>query len=165
MNDILDKTRGSIMNEDMTLTIQIPSDDDGYVLLKCPNCGSFFKATASDIQDEGLLALYCPCCGLTSDSYITEDVLTLAITMAKNSAMDMAYDMLKQMERQFHGGLLSFKAGKPPAHEPESPITSGIEALVITMFSCCKRSAKIKPLLKMTGCYCPFCGVKNYEVE
>ena len=75
------------------------------------------------------------------------------------------YEEFKKMERQFSKGSLTFKAGNPPKHEPENPIRSGIEAMEIVNFLCCKRSAKIKPILKMTGCYCPFCGVKNYEVE
>ena len=50
-------------------------------------------------------------------------------------------------------------------HESEDSIRSGIEAMEICNFPCCKRTAKIKPLLKMTGAYCPFCGVKNYEIE
>lgn len=62
-------------------------------------------------------------------------------------------------------GIITFKAGKRPKHENEDPIHSGIEAMEICNFPCCKRTAKIKPLLKMTGAYCPFCGVKNYEIE
>jgi len=34
-------------------------------------------------------------------------------------------------------------------HESEDSIRSGIEAMEICNFPCCKRTAKIKPLLKM----------------
>lgn len=153
------------MSEDMTINISIPADDDGYVLLRCPNCGTYFKITPHDYEDDGVLEIYCPSCGLAGENYITEDVLDLAMAKAKNIAMDMIHDEFKKMERQFHSGPIVVKAGKPPIHESENPIRSGIEALEITSFPCCKRTAKIKPILKMTGCYCPFCGVKNYEVE
>ena len=153
------------MSDELKFEISIPTDNDGYVLLKCPNCGTYFKATPSDVQDDGVLELYCPSCGLSSDSYITDDVLELAIAMTKNAAMDLIYNEFKKMERQFKKGPITFKVGRPPKHEPEDPIRSGIEAMEIVTFPCCKRTAKIKPILRMTGCYCPFCGVKNYEIE
>jgi hypothetical protein len=147
------------------MEISIPTDDDGYVLLQCEHCGSYFKATPSDIEDDGVLEIFCPSCGLVSENYATEDVIELALAMAENVAMDMVYDTLKKMERQFRNSPISFKMNKRPKYEAENPIRSGIEALEIATFPCCKRTAKVKPLLKMTGCYCPFCGVKNYEIE
>ena len=153
------------MSDEFHMTISIPTDDEGYILLRCQNCGTFFKAMPSDIQDDCVLLVYCPSCGLASDNYITEDVLELAMAMAQNKSMDMIHEEFKRMERQFRKGPVRFKAGKAPRHEPENPIRTGIEALEIVLFPCCKRTAKIKPILKMTGCYCPFCGVKDYEVE
>ncbi len=154
------------MNDEVRMSISIPTDDEGYVLLKCEHCGNFFKGTPDDLQDDGVLHVFCPSCGLISDSYITDDVLELAIKMAKNYANDLIYDAFKDLERHNRkNSMIKFKVGKKPHHEAEDPIRSGIEALEICTFPCCKRSAKIKPLLKMTGAYCPFCGVKNYEVE
>lgn len=153
------------MSDEFEMTISIPTDDEGYVLLQCPNCGTYFKAMPSDIHDEGVLLVYCPSCGLAGENYITEDVLELAMAMVQNKAMDMIHEEFKKMEHQFRKGPIKFKAGRAPKHEPEDPIRSGIEALEVTLFPCCKRTAKIKPILKMTGCYCPFCGVKNFEVE
>lgn len=149
----------------ITRKISIPTDDDGYVLLKCSECGNYFKITPSDCKDDGILSIYCPSCGLSSENYITEDVLQLAMTMTQNMVMDLIYDEMKKCERQFSKGCITFKVGKKPRLEPENPIQSGIEALMITHFHCCNRNAKIKPLLRLSGCYCPFCGVKEYEVE
>ena len=103
--------------------------------------------------------------GLISENYVTEDVLELAMKMETNAVNDMIYNEFKKMERHSKKGIITFKAGKRPKHENEDPIRSGIEAMEICDFPCCKRTAKIKPLLKMTGAYCPFCGVKNYEIE
>lgn len=154
------------MNNEIYMTISIPTDDEGYVLLKCEYCGTFFKASPSDIKDDGVLRIFCPSCGLTSESYVTEDVIELAMRMTKNKVNDMIYDMFKDLERHNkRNSMIKFKAGKRPKHETEDPIRSGIEALEITTFPCCGRTAKIKLLLKMTGAYCPFCGVKNYEIE
>ena len=86
--------------------------------------------------------------------------------MATNYANDIIYDAFKNLERHNRmNSMIKFKVEKKPHHETEDPIRSGIEALEICTFPCCKRTAKIKSLLKMTGAYCPFCGVKNYEVE
>lgn len=154
------------MSDEFHMTISIPADDDGYILLQCEHCGTFFKATPSDIEDYGVLHLFCPSCGLSSENYVTEDVMELAMKMAQNKVNDMIYDMFKDFERHNRrNSMIKFKAGKRPKHEAEEPIRSSIEALEITYFPCCRRTAKIKPLLKMTGAYCPFCGVKNYEIE
>lgn len=153
------------MNDDFNIKISIPTDDDGFILLQCPNCSTFFKIAPADIDDEGILELFCPSCGLAGESYVTEDVIELATSIAKNKANELLYREMKKWERQFKNGLITFNAGKPPEREPENPIRSGIEALAITQFPCCQREAKIKPLLRISGCYCPFCGVKNYEIE
>ncbi len=153
------------MDNKFSIKISVPTDDYGYILLQCSHCGTFFKSTHADIEDDRVLEIYCPSCGLTSDTYVTEDVLELAVAMGQNKAIDLMYDEFKKMERQFKKGPVTFKAGKRPKHEPENPIHSGIEALETTTFPCCNRTAKVKPILKITGCYCPFCGVKNYEVE
>lgn len=154
------------MNDEFHMTISIPADDEGYVLLRCEHCGTFFKATPFDIEDDGVLQIFCPCCGLTSENYVTDDVIELAMRMVKNQATDMIFDTFKDLERNNkQNSIIKFKVGKRPEHEAEDPIRSGIESLEIVAFPCCGRTAKIKPLLKMTGAYCPFCGVKNYEIE
>lgn len=153
------------MDEDINVKIEIPTDDEGYCLLMCEHCGSFFKATSSDIQDDGVLRIFCPSCGLVSENYFTDDVIELAMSIAKNRMNNMIYDMFKDLEKQSKRGIVQFKAGRRPKNESESPICSGIETMEIVDFPCCNRSAKIKPLLKMTGCYCLFCGVKHYEIE
>lgn len=154
------------MSDEIHMAVSIPTDDEGYILLHCEHCGTFFKATPSDIKDDGVLHIFCPSCGLTSENYLTEDVIELAMRMIKNKVNDMIYDAFKDLERHNkRNSTIKFKAGKRPEHETEDPIRSGIEALEIANFPCCRRTAKIKPLLKMTGAYCPFCGVKNYEIE
>ena len=150
---------------EIKMEISIPADNDGYILLQCPICGDYFKIKPRDYEDDDVLEIYCPCCGLCSDNYITEDVLELALAMTKNVATELIYNEMKKWELQFKGSGLTFKAGRKQKPEPENLISIGIEALIITNFFCCKRSAKIKPMLRISGCYCPFCGVKEYEIK
>lgn len=149
----------------ITKEIPIPADNDGFVLLRCNLCGEFFKLRPGDMQADEVINICCPVCGLISDNYLTEDVIELAINIATNIANDLLYDALKQMKRNFKGGLVSLEISKKSNREIESPIFSGIEALEIQKYKCCKKHAKIKPLVKLFGSYCPYCGVKYYEFE
>ena len=145
--------------------ISTPSDNDGYALLQCHFCGEYFKITPADYKDDSVLNIHCPSCGLSSENYTTEDVLELAKAMGRNMARDMVYNEMKKLGKQFSKGAISFKVGRKPMSESENPIMVGIDNLMITEFSCCKRTAKIEPILKISGCCCPFCGVKNFELE
>lgn len=140
--------------------IAIPADNDGFALLQCNLCGEFFKLKPSDVQSDEVLNIWCPVCGLISDGYFTQDVIDLALKMATNIANDLLFDSLKDMQKRFNGGFISMKISKKPDREIESPIVSGIEALEIQKYKCCKKQAKIKPLVKIFGSYCPYCGVK-----
>lgn len=149
----------------INLQISIPADNDGFVLLKCPLCGEFFKLKADEIEAEDVINIWCPCCGLISDSYITEEVITLALNKAKNIVNDLIFDEFKKLENHTKGNLFSFKAGNKPKRESENQLVVGIEALEIRKYKCCKKEAKIKPLVKICGSYCPYCGVRYDEFE
>lgn len=153
------------MSDEIVMQIDIPEDKEGYSLLRCNICGEFFKCKPKDVVADEVLIIHCPGCGLISDDYFTDDVIDLAMNMAENAAMDIVYEELKRLERSTKGSFLQIKPGKKPHRNSEEPIRSGIENLKEAYFRCCKRSAKIKPLLLMTGCYCPFCGVKEYDIK
>ncbi|MGX8797651.1 hypothetical protein ACR6HW_16565 [Fusibacter sp. JL298sf-3] len=74
------------MDNEFTIKISIPTDDYGYILLKCSHCGTFFKSTPDDIEDDRVLEIYCPSCGLISDNYLTEEVVELAMAMGYSSS-------------------------------------------------------------------------------
>lgn len=146
----------------ISLSISIPTDDDGYVLLQCPKCGEYFKLTLADCKSDDIFQIWCPYCGLVSESYFTDEVKELASTMVKNLAIDLIYTEMKTFERQLNSKYLSFKAGKKPERDPELPIVSKIDTLEIQTYKCCNKSAKITPSAKIIGTYCPFCGVMNF---
>ena len=101
------------MSDEINMTIPIPTDDDGYVLLQCEQCGTYFKATPADLKDDGVLHIFCPSCGLISENYVTEDVLELAMKMATNAVNDMIYNEFKKMERKRKKGIITFKFFRP----------------------------------------------------
>lgn len=153
------------MSDSLHIEIPIPADDEGYILLQCPKCGEYFKLIAADCQDDGTLWIHCLFCGLVSDSYITQEVYSLGMNMLQNATNDMIYKTMKKLERQTRSGSVQFKAGKRPKQLCTDPLHSGIEAMEEVEFRCCKHTAKITPLLILTGCYCPFCGVMYDEFE
>ena len=66
------------------------------------------------------------------------------------------------MERNSKG-MIKYKSNQH--NVSEDPIKLKIKVLKKKMYPCCKMEAKIKPLLIMSGSYCPYCGVKDYGIE
>lgn len=120
------------MSDDFSFTIKIPCDEDGFVLLQCPQCGEFFKLRPNDYESDDVLEVCCPACGIVSDSYLTEDVVDLAMTIAKNKAFEAIHKEMKKLERQTKGKAVSFKAGRPPRPDDEPVLQPSIDALAIT---------------------------------
>ncbi len=150
---------------DIQMEISIPTDNDGFVLLQCEWCKEFFKLVPNEMESDEVVEIWCPCCGLRGNEYFTEEVIELGMKMVKNFAMDTIFSEMKKWERKFNGKGISFKAGKKPHEEDELPIVSVIDNLEIQKYNCCKKEAKIKPLIKMCGSYCPYCGVAYYEYK
>jgi len=152
------------MEDSFHIEIPIPPDNKGFILLKCAYCGELFKIKVEDLNDDGILNIYCPSCGLISEQYFTNEVLELAQIKIKNKAIEIVNEQLNNIEKQFKNSFIKFKR-KKIKYEVEPVIYSSIEAMEEVNFPCCKRKVKIKPLLKVTGCYCPFCGVKEYGIK
>lgn len=145
----------------INLEISIPSDKDGFCLLQCPLCTRFFKLKPVDIEAEDVIRICCPNCGIKSDNYFTEDVVDLALAMTENIMIDEIFNTFKKFERKNKSKNMSIKINNKPSHRHENPIIAGIELLDIQKYKCCKKEAKVKPIVKLVGSYCPFCGVNE----
>ena len=144
-----------------SIEVPIPTDSDGFVLLKCPLCGEHFKLRPSDYEREDVLQIWCPSCGLISESYLTDDVIELAITKLQNTVMDSLHKDIKKLERNTKHKNVQFKAGRKPRQVKEDPIMYSIDNMETVYYPCCKKEAKVDSLYKSIGSYCPFCGVRN----
>lgn len=151
------------MDDIIKAEIEIPSDNEGFVLLKCEFCGGLFKLKSEDFENESVFNIYCPNCGLTCESYITDDVVELSQKIIENKVEDILMKKLKEMEKSSNGLLKVTKNGF--RREYEQPIMLSIDTLQKKLYTCCKKEAKIKPILKFSGSYCPYCGVKDYGDE
>ena len=151
------------MSDDMSFTVEIPCDEDGFVLLQCPQCGEFFKLRPSDYESDVVLKVCCPACGIASDNYLTEDVVDLAMVIAKNKAYEAIHKEMKKLERQTKGKTLSIKAGRPPRPDDEPVLQPSIDALAIANCKHCGMQSKVSRLLSMSMFVCPLCGVSNFN--
>lgn len=149
----------------MKIQIEFPSDNEGFTLLQCPFCGDFFKLNPSNMQDDKILQIHCPYCGQSNDSFFTKEIIDLSMTMTKNLAINQIYGVFESLEQQTHKKQLSFKADKKPKYEYAKTIFNTLDELSKKKYECCKLEAKIKPIMKIAGTYCPFCGVKNFEIN
>ena len=139
------------------LRISIPCDNDGFVLLSCPKCGEYFKLVPNEYEDEVVESISCPQCGLISDSYITQDVIDLAMAKTTNMVNEMLNDAFKDLERATRKGMIKIKTTKAKKVD-EIPIRSSIEAFETIKFECCGRRAKLRSILAYCGAYCSYCG-------
>lgn len=153
------------MSDEITFQIQVPTDEEGFVLLKCPLCQELFKLKPSDYQKDSIFSIYCPGCGMVSDNYLTDDIAELAMSKVKNHANELIRKELKKLERKTKGGLISLKMTHKQKKVDEKPIMLMIDALDRKLYPCCNLEAKIKPILKASGSFCPYCGVNDYGIE
>lgn len=151
------------MSSDFSFTIEIPCDDDGFVLLQCPQCGELFKVKPSDYEADDVLEVCCPSCGIVSDGYLTVDIVELAMAIAKNKAFEAIHDEMKRLERKTKGKAVSFHVCKRPKSDYEPGLQASVDALEITMCQHCGRESKVSGLLSMSSYVCPLCGVSNFN--
>lgn len=142
----------------LNLKITIPSDDGGYIGLKCPICGEHFKVSASDLKADYVLYIWCPGCGLSSESYHEDDVARLALAKASNFVQDQIADMLDNLFSGNSKSGIEFSVDKKPEREYEKKITTTEDRTILNGCKDCGGIFKIDSLLSTTAHYCPLCG-------
>ena len=147
----------------MFKNITIPTDEDGFVLLQCHICGEYFKLLASEINDDSTINIWCPYCGLNGKQYAPKEVLENAIKIAENEFNEIVHNAFKKMEKETKNSPLKFKSTGKPNLKDIPPIKVKIDKLELQNYKCCNSMAKIQPISKMCGRYCPICGGINYE--
>lgn len=147
------------MSDIITMKISIPSDDDGFVPLRCPSCLEEFRLLVEDIEDESLIDTWCPGCGLIHVHYLTGEVEELGSKIVENLMANLLNDAMKDMEKQFRGNkFLKVKASKPIKEQAELPIGRPTEYYVVKKCENCKKKAKVTLTRNYVGGYCPHCG-------
>jgi|BioPla2DNA2_1021312.scaffolds.fasta_scaffold05072_6 DNA-directed RNA polymerase subunit RPC12/RpoP len=147
------------MPEKVKFEISIPSDSEGFVLLKCPSCSEEFMLSVEDIEDDSFIDIWCPGCGILHNSYMTDDVAELAERMIENYVAETLNNFDKELNKIFKNNKnIKLKPGKKVKKKQEFPIGRKIGDFVIIKYRCCDEEAKILNIRKFVGGYCPFCG-------
>ncbi len=153
------------MGVNESFSVSIPTDEDGQVLLKCPVCGELFKVSAVIFGDDSIFEIHCPLCGVVSENYFTDDVIDLAQEICENYANELVMKEIKKLEKSSKKGQFKIKAKFNYIRHSEQPIMLTIENMATIEYPCCHIEAKIKPVIRMCGGYCPYCGEKYYGTE
>jgi predicted RNA-binding Zn-ribbon protein involved in translation (DUF1610 family) len=147
-----------------TLSVTIYADSDGFITFECPYCGSAFKLSAADLNDEDfpILELFCPYCGLAGppERFISADVMSALETKAHNYAA-------RTLNKAFGGMGKGVNRKKGLIHTSVSPIETFPEEdvsdddTVESIFTCkaCQRDVKVLHNIGMAKAFCPYCGV------
>jgi DNA-directed RNA polymerase subunit RPC12/RpoP len=149
------------MDDQISVSVSIPTDDDGYVRQQCPSCGREFKAPVED--DELVTPEHCPYCGHQDDQWFTQEQMEQFEAQALAAVMPQLNADLKKMARgveRSSGGLLTMDVKGDdvdvPVMAPEAP------DMAIVTSPCCDASLKLEESWSGTS-YCPSCGIP-YEV-
>ena len=103
---------------------------------------------ASEVNDDSTINIWCPYCGLNRKQYAPNEVIDTSIKVAENELNEIIYNTFKKLEKETKNSLIQFKCNKK---------------LELQNYKCCNSMAKIQPISKMCGSYCPICGGINYE--
>lgn len=147
----------------MLKTLTIPCDEDGFVLLQCHICSNHFKLLGKQINEDNIINIWCPYCGLNGKKYVSKEIIDIAIKIFENELNEIIYNNFKKFEKETKNNLIQFKCNTKPVLKDVSPIKKRIDKLELQNYKCCGSVAKIHPISKMCGSYCPICGVIDYE--
>ncbi|MGE7023346.1 hypothetical protein [Solibacillus cecembensis] len=146
----------------VSFSISIPTDSDGYFNSCCPYCKNHFKILGSEFKETEVVDIYCPVCGLIAEfnSFYTDKVINKVHSIAKDYAEDLIYQMFKDLERKNRGNkFVKIKAGKRPTTD-ESELYEPDNHLVVVKKICCDSHFKVTELDKWLIPYCIYCGGK-----
>ena len=145
------------MSEDMS--VSIPVDEDGFLLLQCPSCRGFFKVRSEDYEADDVEELWCPLCGLKNDSFWPDEVIELAKAKALNQFLgDFAKELSGIGRSSSRQSLIKLSVSSRFDHEREGEMLPAVDAYETATCKFCGRTEKLKPLPKYVGAFCAFCG-------
>ena len=145
-----------------TISVNIPSDEDGYVLLQCDHCGENFMLKVDDLEDESQLDFWCPNCGLVVDNLLNNEIESLIEKMVDNKVIDILNESFEKLERSSKNSKNIKITGNKIPKNNILPIGRSVGDFIKIDYQCCHKKAKIKSIKKFEGGYCPFCGEMHY---
>ena len=147
-----------VIDMEYKFTLTMEAGQDGFILFECPLCRESFKLRAEDYGADDRFEFWCPSCGLKSDSYIPRSVMETARAKALNMVMGEIGQSLRQLATHDRHSLLSISVKTDFKHESEGLLLPDVRMFEEVRCDHCDLSFMVHPLVRFTGCYCPFCG-------
>ena len=150
------------MSEQLGITLY--SDGDGFISFECPFCGSVFKLSVGDLNDETfpVQELFCPYCGLVAEkkSFLSAEAKEAIQAKIYNYAVEMFNQGFGEMSKTINRQNSMLKVEyKPLTKEKEKDVIEN--DTVETNFCCkaCEREVKVLLNIGLSKAFCPYCGV------
>lgn len=122
---------------EVEISIEIPTDSDGFIRRECPTCTRQFKwhdgpANQEAEQHPSPSAYCCPLCGepADEDSWFTPEQLDIAQQKAMPQIMGMVNDELDSMFRRMKG--FTFQRGSQEVPDESLPLTEPDDMVIVT---------------------------------
>ncbi len=145
-----------------TINVDIPADEDGYVLLQCDHCGEKFMLKVEDLEDESQIDIWCPNCGLITKNFFDDETELFIDKMAENLVIDIINESFENLEKSNKNSKNIKITGNKIPKNNVLPIGRSVGDFIETNYQCCHKTAKLKSIKKFEGGYCPFCGEMHY---
>ena len=142
-----------------SMTISIPLDNEGYMLMQCPRCGDYFKLRSKDYEADDVEELWCPMCGMKNDSFWPDEVIELAKAKALNQFLGNFEKEISKIGRSLsHQPFIKMSVSSHFNTEREGEMLPAVDAFEEVPCRFCGRSEKLRPLPRYVGAFCAFCG-------
>jgi TIR domain len=110
--------------DEISISLRLPLDDDGFLRRECPHCGRQFKqrAGAADETQESPGTYYCPYCSASADAdaWFTAQQLEYIQQQAMAEIIGPSLSRLQQqLEQANQSGLLRIEMTSPVPAEPK----------------------------------------------
>lgn len=148
-----------ITANEVSVSIDVPQDEDGFFTCRCPHCGDRFKLRADEFVEQSPDGLACAICGLSGpagDFTITDEIRRVAMRHAENIATDLMNDFQGDLARQFKGGPVQFKRGKKLRPKPIPKLREFVD-LADADLPCCDVHVRVPVAVATSTLYCPYC--------
>ena len=145
---------------DISISVSIPLDDDGFIEMECDYCKNRFMLHQSVYSDESNLHFFCPICGLPNDTntFYCPEVLEALHQKAINYMNNEIQRQLGPSIRKLNKSGLIKMSLKTPKQEPEKELYTPANEYVLFHQHCCGVDVKTLDLDVQIGLYCPICG-------
>lgn len=109
------------------MEISLHADSDGFISFECPYCGSLFKLSAADLNDDSfpISELFCPYCGLVDSfsGFLSKKAIEAAEAKVYNETIEMLNKEFGKMAKGLNRtkGLIRMNY-KPIEKMPENDV-------------------------------------------